>query len=154
MNTAVQLRPAVGNGPGAARSEIIHGAPEALREGRFGPIALFPGDSLVAYLVRHRRRQSLFVFRTLGADDRLAARLPGVRPGVRLLVSVRSRGRARLLQQLFRYLRAHGPDPAGMSDGFWFRLGAVLGGRLPRHKILLSLLSRGTNSPCTSSPPF
>jgi hypothetical protein len=147
MNTAVQLRPARPDEPETPVSEIVHGAPKTVREGRFGPIALFRSDSLVAYLLRSRRRHSLYVFRTLCADDRLAARLPGVVPGVRLLVSVRSKGRSRLVQRLFTYLARHGRDPAALPDRFWFRLGAVLGGRLPRHKILVSLLSRESGSP-------
>ncbi len=146
MNTAVQLRPPRPEEPETPLSEIVHGTPDAVREGRLGPIALFPGGALVAYLLRCRRSHSLYVFRTLDTDDRLAARLPGVVPGVRLLVSVRSKGRARLVQRLFAYLARHGPDPAVLPDRFWFRLGAVLGGRLPRHKILLSLLSRESES--------
>lgn len=143
MNTAVQLRRTTDADP---HSELIHGAPLGFREGRLGPIALFPSATLVAYLLRVRRRQSLYVFRTLHTDDRLAARLPGVWPSVRLLVNVHSKGRAHLVRSLFRYLARSGSDPSLLSDGFWFRLGTVLGGRLPRQKILRSLLSRESNS--------
>ena len=42
-----------------------------------------------------RRRPRLFVFRTLTVDDRLAATLPGVRPPVKLLLELRTKGRIR-----------------------------------------------------------
>jgi hypothetical protein len=147
MNTAVQICTRTRYRRRGPRTELVCGTPRALSEGRFGPIAVFASDALVAYRLRHRRRESLYVFRTLPTDDPFAAKVPGVRPGVRLLVSVRTKGRVRLVQGLFGYLARRGSDPSRVSDGFWFRVGALLGGRLPKHKILVSLLSREASSP-------
>jgi hypothetical protein len=83
----------------------------------------------------------LFVFRTLEVDDRLAASVPGVKPHVQLLLQVNSHGRARLVRQLFAYLARINREPSAMPDGFYLRVGAVLGGRLPGHKVLPSLVS-------------
>ena len=137
MNTAVQLRPARGDLP---RCDLVHGTPREVLTSSLGSVALFASGELVAYLVRSRRRTCLFVFRTLGADDPLAATAPGVRPRVQLLLEVRSAGRTRLVQRLFAYLARTQCDPASLADGFYLRVGALLGGRLPAHKILRSLL--------------
>jgi|HubBroStandDraft_1064217.scaffolds.fasta_scaffold48485_3 hypothetical protein len=144
-NTAVQLRQP---GSGTPRSELVYGNPHALVAGKLGAVALFAPDELVAYRIRDRRQTRLFVFKTLEVDDRLAARLPGVSPRVQLLFDVRTAGRARLVRGLFAYLvKAH--DAPALPDSFYVRLGVVLGGRLPAHKILTSLLSRSTaTSPC------
>jgi hypothetical protein len=94
----------------------------------------------VGYVLRRKRRARLFVFRTLDVDDRLAATVPGVRPRVRLLLEVRSAGRVRRMRGLFAYLTRTGCPPSALADAFYVRVGVALGGRLPRHKILLSLL--------------
>ena len=138
MNTAVQLRSGADDGP---RSEILHGTPHRTVAGRLGPVALFASDALVAFRIGHRRRTRLFVFRTLAVDDRLAASVPGVHPRVQLLFDVRSMGRARLVRGLFGYLARTGRDPCALPDDFYVRVGVVLAGRLPPHKILVSLLS-------------
>jgi hypothetical protein len=123
------------------RSELLFGAPQWTVAGKLGPVALFCGEELVAYRIRHGRRTRLFVFRTLAADDRLATSLPGVHPRVRLLFDVRTAARVRLVRPLFSYLVQNGRDPGDLPDGFYVRVGVVLGGRLPTHKILRSLLS-------------
>ncbi len=138
MKTAVQLRSPNGDSP---RCALIHGEPAEVVVGRAGPVALFGPDELVAYVTRFRRRTRIFVFRTLLVDDPLAVALPGVHPRVRLLLSVHSVGRARLVARLFAYLRKTRWDPARIPDVFYLRVGLALGGRLPAHRILLSLLS-------------
>jgi hypothetical protein len=146
MRTAVQLRlPA---GEDLPRSELLCGAPCSIVAGTLGPVALFGSGELVAYRIRHRRRTHVFVFRTLDVDDPLAASVPGVRPRVQLLLELRSAGRARLVRGLFAYLAKDCPDPARLPDAFYVRVGVVLAGRLPAHKILVSLLS--ANSQRTS----
>jgi hypothetical protein len=147
MNTAVQLRSAKDDASAAPRCELLHGSPRAFAQGRSGPIAVFGAGELVAYLVRVRRRHQLFVFRTLEADDSLAARVPGVRPHVRLLLNVASAGRTRLVRSLFAYLVAERRDPSALSDAFWFRVSVALAGRLPPHKLLVSLLSHDSVQP-------
>jgi len=138
MNTAVQLRQSVSD---AIHGELVYGKPRALVSGKLGAVALFSSGELVAYRIRHRHQTRLFVFRTLEVDDRLAARIPGVRPHVRLLFDVHSMGRARLVRGLFAHLRrVH--EPADLPDSFFVRIGVVLGGRLPAHKILPTLLRR------------
>jgi len=141
MNTAVQLRQP---GRDAPRCELVYGTPYAQVTGKLGAVALFSSDQLVAYRIHYRRKTRLFVFKTLEVDDHLAARLPGVSPRVRLLFDVRTPGRARLVRGLFAYLaRAH--DPSVLPDSFYVRVGVVLGGHLPAHKILLSLLDPQSN---------
>jgi hypothetical protein len=139
MNTAVQLR-SIG-ALDRPRCALVHGQPHELLDGGLGRIALFGPGELVAYRLRSRRNTRLYVFRTLEVVDRLAASVPGVRPRVRLLVHLRTAGRARLAERLLVYLLRTGRDPSLLSDSFYLRVGAALGGRLPAHKLLLSLLS-------------
>jgi len=137
MNTAVQLRRL---GDDVPRSELLYGAPRGVVTGKLGPVALFDSGQLVAYRIRYRRRTRLFLFRTLDVDDRLAARIPGVSPRVQLLFDVHSAGRVRLVRGLFAYLVRTGRDPSALPDIFYLRVAAALGGRLPGHKVLPSLL--------------
>jgi hypothetical protein len=140
MNTAVQLQPERATTDATPRTELVYGSPFDVRAGRSGPIAVFPGDALVAYDVRTPRHESLFVFRTLHVDDHLAASVPGVCPHVRLLLHARSAGRARRLRSLFRRLLAAQRDPGALPDSFWLRVSVALAGRLPPQRVLLSLL--------------
>jgi hypothetical protein len=141
MNTAVQLRVPSAQGQGL-RCELVHGAPRAFEAGRLGPVALFGPGAIVAYgLVTTRGCPRLFVFRTLVVDDRLAATVPGVRPRVRLLLALYTAGRIRRARRLFAYLLRTNRDPSALSDAFYFRVSAALGGRLPVPKIVHSVLS-------------
>ncbi|MGD0680047.1 MAG: hypothetical protein ABSC94_32080 [Polyangiaceae bacterium] len=148
MNTVVQLCQGRDDGP---RAELVYGTPRVTVPGKIGPIAVFSSGALVAYRIGRRRRTRLFVFRTLDVDDRLAASLPGVHPRVHLLFEIRSAARARMVRHLFHYLAKSGCDPRSLPDGFYLRVGVVLGGRLPAHKVLLSLLanSLGPDPPQT-----
>jgi len=128
------------SGEGQPKSDLICGVPSSVVTGTLGPVALFDADQIVAYRIRYRRRTRLFVFRTLVVDDRLAASVPGVKPHVQLLLQVHSSGRVRLVRELFAYLARTHRKPAAMSDDFYLRVGAVLGGRLPGHKVLPSLV--------------
>src|ERR1019366_7312684 len=67
--------------------------------------------------------------------------VPGVRPRVQLLMELRTAGRIRLVKSLFAYLVRTNRDPSALTDAFYVRVGNALAGRLPVHKILLSLLS-------------
>ncbi len=138
MNTAVQLRRGPGDIP---QADLVYGQPQTMTTSTHGPVALFTSGQLVAYRLRHRRRTRLFVFRTLTVDDRLAASLPGVRPRVQLLLSVRSEARVRRLRRLLADLAKAGHDPGALPDRFYLRVGVVLAGRLPPQPVLLSLLS-------------
>ena len=130
MNTAVQLR----RTGAEVRSGLLYGTPRETVAGTLGPVALFSSGELVAYGIRHHRRTRVFVFRTLDVDDRLAASLPGVCPRVRLLLEVRTAGRARLVRGLLAYLVRTRHDPCRLPDGFYVRVGVALAGRLPAHK--------------------
>jgi len=144
MNTAVQLRKT-----SSLWCDLVYGAPREVVAGKLGRVAVFGGGQVVAYRIRSRRSTRLHILRTLDVTDRLAAAVPGVRPRVRLLVSLRTAGRARLAQKLFTYLLRTGRDPSALSDTFYVRVGAVLGGRLPATEVLTSLLSR---SPAPQTP--
>ena len=139
MKTAVQLRTLAGDE--RPRAELLFGTPCDLREGTLGPVARFESGQVVAYQIRSRRRRRLFVFRTLEVDDGFAVAVPGVRPHVQLLLELRTAGRIRIARSLFGYLLRTGRDPSALPDVFYTRVGAMLGGRLPRHKVLPSLLS-------------
>jgi len=145
MNTAVQLRPIAA--VDLPRCDLVHGAPRTIVAGDLGPIALFAPGQIVAYRLRSQRRTRLFVFRTLDADDRLAASVPGVRPRVRLLVALRTAGRVRLARGLFAYLTRTGWDPSALSDAFYLRVGVALAGRKAPGRILPSLLNRTEFAP-------
>jgi hypothetical protein len=67
--------------------------------------------------------------------------VPGVRPRVQLLLELHTPGRIRRGRGLFGYLARTNHDPSALPDAFYLRVSAILGGRLPAHKILLSLLS-------------
>jgi hypothetical protein len=149
MKTAVQLRTL--GGDDWPRAELLFGTPCDVGEGPLGPVARFESGQVVAYQIRSRRRRRLFVFRTLEVDDAFAVAVPGVRPRVQLLMELRTAGRIRLARSLFAYLVRTGRDPSALPDTFYTRVGAMFGGRLPGHKILLSLLpteqpSRGQES--------
>jgi hypothetical protein len=123
------------------RAEVLVGAPRECGKGTLGPIARFESGQVVAYRIRGRRRRRLFVFRTLEVDDALAVAVPGTRPRVQLLMELRTEGRIRLVRSLFAYLARTGWDPSALPDAFYTRVSALLGGRLPGHKILPLLLS-------------
>ncbi len=141
MKTAVQVRHPAGDVH--PRAELLAGTPCAVVPAALGPVALFVPGELVAYRIRYRRRGHVFVFRTLDVDDPLAASVPGVRPRVRLLLDLATSGRARRVRGLFGYLARHAHDPSSLPDAFYVRVACVLGGRLPTHKILVSLLASG-----------
>jgi hypothetical protein len=82
--------------------------------------------------------------------DAFAVALPGVRPRVQLLMQITTAGRIRLARSLFAYLLRSGACPSTLPDGFYVRLGAVLAGRLPRHKVLRSLLLEHGGAPRTT----
>lgn len=154
MKTAVQVRhPTADSQP---RAELVWGRPLAVEAGTLGPVALFGPGEIVAYLLRFRRRPRLFVLRTLTVDDRLAATLPGVRPRVQLLLELRTQGRVRRARGLFAYLARTRRDPSALADAFYVRVGLILAGRLPSHKILLSLLpppQAPSDSPASGRAP-
>jgi hypothetical protein len=133
--TAVQLRDALGSS-----IELVEGCPARVVEGRSGPIALFGQGSVVATFLEVGHATTLRIFRTLRAGERDGSTLPGVQPQVRLLLEVRTRGRADRVRQLFDYLKKEGRGASVLNDGFYFRLDVVLRGRLPQHKVLRSLL--------------
>ncbi|MCL2450831.1 MAG: hypothetical protein FWD17_17955 [Polyangiaceae bacterium] len=137
--TAVQLR-----GP-LPSPELAYGDPAAVRSGSRGPVALFVPGSLVAYELGVSRRRRLFVFRTLVADDRLAATVPGVHGRVRLLLHLRTRARIARLRSVFAELLAVGQSPLALSDAFFVRVGAVLEGRRGPQRSLSALLRRETS---------
>jgi hypothetical protein len=140
MNTAVQLRPI--GARELPRCDLVSGAPHALVAGELGPIALFGPGQLVAFRVRHLRSARLYVFRTLHTNEALTSNVTGVRPRVQLLIHLRSARRVRLARRLFAYLARTVHDPSALSDAFYVRVAAALGGRLPALKILLSLVAR------------
>jgi hypothetical protein len=140
MNTAVQVRPPAGDAH--PRAELLSGIPSAVTSTARGRVALFGSGEIVAYLLRFRRRPRLFVFRTLAVDDGLAASIPGARPRVQWLLQLRTPGRIGRARDFFAYLARTERDPSALADDFYVRVGVVLAGRLPAHKILVSLLSR------------
>jgi hypothetical protein len=150
MKTAVQLRQL--SGDGQPKSDLICGVPSSVVTGVRGPVVLFDADQIVGYRIRYQRRMRLFVFRTLEVDDRLAASVPGVKPHVQLLLEVATIGRARLVRGLFAYLAKHTEDPSGLPDDFYVRVAFVLGGRLPAHKILVSLLKQSASEDVGTIP--
>ncbi len=143
MKTAVQLRTLTGDE--RPRAELLFGTPCDLGEGTLGPIARFESGEVAAYQIRSRRRRRLFVFRTLEVDDAFAVAVPGVRPRVQLLMELGTAGRIRLAKSLFAYLVRTGWAPSALPDIFYVRVAAALGGRLPPHKILVSLLKQYTS---------
>ncbi len=137
MRTVVQLRSPA---PDAPTCELIYGEPDDFVGGTNGSIAGFSPGEVVAYLIQGGPARRLFVFRTLDGEEKGAARLPGVRPRVRLLLEVRSAGRIDRVRRLFAYLLKQGFLPSLLTDGFYVRGSHGLGGRLPAQKVVRALL--------------
>jgi len=137
MRTVVQLRSAA---PDAPTCELVYGEPDHHGAGTHGSIAVFSPGQVVAYFIQGGTARRLFVFRTLDGEEKGAARLPGVRPRVRLLIEVRSAGRIDRVRRLFGYLLEQGFLPSLLPDGFYVRVSHVLGGRLPAQKVVRALL--------------
>jgi hypothetical protein len=47
---------------------------------------------------------------------------------------------------LFAYLAKQAHDPSSLPDAFYVRVGFALGGRLPAHKMLVSLLTQSSSA--------
>src|SRR5262249_38384387 len=103
---------------------------------------------LVAYLFEPAGARRLFVFRTLDRADLPGARVPGVWPRVRLLASFKSSGRIDRIERLFAHLARHACPATRLSDAFWLRVSLLMGGQLPRQKVLLSLLTEEKRLAC------
>ena len=123
-------------------AEVVCCRPAQVHPGDLGPVALFDAGELVAYRLCSRRKRRFYVFRTLVVADRLAPMLPGVHPGVALLLGLRTLGRERLTVRLFDAIRGEGLEPGSLSDTFYVRVGGVLAGRVPPLRVLLTLLQR------------
>jgi hypothetical protein len=107
----------------------VAGKAAAVESGARDSVALFDPGEIVAYLIRLPPWQRLFVFRTLAAADPLASDVPGVRPAVALLVSVRTNTRIRVVRDLLEEIERQDVLPSRLSDGFYLRLSCLLGGR-------------------------
>ena len=138
MKTAVQLRFEAHE---EVRCELLYGEVDQIVSGLRGPIALFRSGEVVAYLLRWAGGPHLYVFRTLPRDRVGETMVPGVRPHVRLLAELRSVGRIVRMRALFAYLEKRGISPSSLDDDFYTRVHGLLAGRLPKHKVLRSLLS-------------
>ena len=114
--------------------------PDRFERERVRTLAVFLPDQVVGYLLLGAGVRRLFVFRTLEKRENGAARLPGVRPRVRLLIEVRSRSRIDRLRRLFAYLLKQGFSPSALPDEFYLRVSFLLGGRLPARKVVRALL--------------
>jgi hypothetical protein len=132
--TAVQLRE---RRPSA---HLLYGRPMSVISGDFGHVARFAPDVLVAYQIESACRDSLFVFRTLVADDRLAAAITGVRPRVHLLLELHSAESLRRAGRVLADLQADGALLERLSDTFWGRVGTALRGRMAPHPTLDALV--------------
>lgn len=135
--TAVQI--ASSETAGRLCSELVYGLAEEFVVGARGPVAVFRPEKIVAYLVKSDPPR-LFVFRTLSTSERTEADVPGVRPGVRLLLAVDTAGRIDRVRRLFAFFAKEERDPSDLGDLFYLRVSLLLGGRLPAHKVLRSLL--------------
>jgi hypothetical protein len=115
------LFPALGNEPRAA--------------------AHFLPGQLVVSLLETDQRLRLFAFRTLAPGSHGGSLVPGIRPGVDLLLATRTRLAASRLRNMLLYLRRRQIDPAGLSDDFWLSLGVVISSKLRGKGYLADLLS-------------
>lgn len=126
--------------------ELVHGVPQETITGKRGPIALFTPEKIVAYLIEGGIAPRLFVFRTLGVPEAMEAQVPGVQPGVRLLLAVETKGRIERVRRLFAFFDRDHRDPSDLGDLFFLRVSHLLGGRLPAQRVLQSLLNHETPS--------
>lgn len=118
---------------------MLHGIALEREPHHRGMVAVVPPGEVVFYCLRTRVHRA-FVFRTLGAPEALASEVPGVSPAVRLLVQTQTLGRLARLEELMRYLARSGRHPSTLSDAFYSRLNAVVGGRVPSSARVRSLV--------------
>jgi hypothetical protein len=143
-NTAILLRRV------APRAKILHGSPERVVPFRRSEdIALIASGGLVAYLLEHAGTHRLFVFRTtVPWDCEGTDRVPGVWPGVRLLVSVQEPGAIDRVEGVFNYLARRNRRPDELSDIFWLRVSHVMGGTRTNQRLLPALLAKEKEPVC------
>lgn len=108
--------------------------------GNLGPITLFDANRIVAYQIASRQRTSVFVFRTLSVDDRMAASVPGVYPRVRLLIHALGAGAASQVTRLFAHIVKRGCDASSLPDVFYHRVSHAVSRRRPTQAPLRALL--------------
>jgi hypothetical protein len=121
-------------------SALIHGAAIERRQHPRGAVLVLPPGQIALYCLRTVKCRA-FLFRTLAHPELISSEVPGVSPRVRLLLQTQTLGRLARLQELFRYLATEDLQPSFLSDRFYLRLNAILCGKLPKAKILRSLLA-------------
>lgn len=124
------------------RCALFCGEAARFVDGKLGPIAIFEPHAVVGYRIEHGRRVRAFVFRTLEKEGCGAVQLPGVRPEVRLLVDVRTAGRARRLAKWLSDLARRGRRLPALPEVLYLRVSLALGGRAQNTGALESLLRR------------
>lgn len=120
-------------------TRLVHGSVLSQEPSRTGRVVTIAPGEIVFYALQ-ARRERCFVFRTLRTTELCASSVPGVSPPVRLLLQTSTRGRLLKLEALLGHLARIGRSPSSLSDAFYLRLHALLDGRLPRTKVLRTLL--------------
>jgi hypothetical protein len=123
----------------ALSTRLLHGPVISAQRCAVGHVVMIPADEVVFYALQARHLRC-FVFRTLRAPEPFSSTVPAVSHPVRLLLHTSTRGRLQKLEALLGYLKRVGRSPSSLSDAFYLRLHALLAGRLPRPKVLRSLL--------------
>ena len=119
--TAVQLRD-----DDSLRCELLRGTPIRMTRSDHGSVAVFAADSLVIYRIAQAKTEHAVAFRTLDASHPDAVSVPGVYPCVRLLLSVRDRGKVTKLRRLLDYLTSTTGSFETLTDGQIVRLNTLL----------------------------
>lgn len=121
-------------------ARLAHGTPVKQRTDRGRSYLSMPPGKVLVYCV-FTRRPHTFVFRTVVNPSNFSKIMEIDRP-VRLLIDTHTTGRHRKIQELFRYLCQHQLSAYSVPDPFYWKVGELLAGRLPKLRVLQGLLAQ------------
>ena len=125
MKTVVQERMEASE----THARVLYGRSLVQVQGRRGMLRIFPAGELVVYLVRQAGRGRLFVFRTASSSAPGTTTVPGVQPGVGLLLVARTGRQIHRFGQLLEALKRAAYEPRTLPDQFFLRAAGLLGRR-------------------------
>jgi hypothetical protein len=123
---------------------VVYGEARARIHGARGPIAVFAPDAVVLYAVHARHARTRFcglVFRTLQGPEAGDVAIAGVRPRVRLLLTLPTERRLGRMCELLQRLE-DALMPNGIPDALLLRAAPAIAGRAVINQVARSLLYR------------
>lgn len=127
---------------GGAATRICFGRTERRRAVHGGALHIFGAGQVVGYLIESDGGQRCYVVRTAPAEavDHPLARVVGIAPEVRVLITAVGRNRCRRLVRLLKTVERLTTSSATLSDTFFLRAGVARDRYVSLEHILLGLL--------------